>query len=196
MTAMEPTTGGGILPSQWTGLPEYIGREVALMTAYEILSIFIEILALLMSFGSLVIALLAFLDKRNKLTRETPPFGVGLLRGICYSRCLSLCLIYHNKRMISTSFIRKSNGYCCIKKQMVSCTIFLQPFWLKISWKGVICHEKTVYEKKPHFFIQFCFGIYINISLCYKIHPIILSATEHIPQRILCCCSFFTIATL
>ncbi|MCU6741288.1 putative holin-like toxin [Dorea amylophila] len=36
------------------------------MTAYEILSIFIEILALLMSFGSLVIALLAFLDKRNK----------------------------------------------------------------------------------------------------------------------------------
>lgn len=66
MTAMEPTTGGGILPSQWTGLPEYIGREVALMTAYEILSIFIGILALLMSFGSLVIALLAFLDKRNK----------------------------------------------------------------------------------------------------------------------------------
>ena len=38
-----------------TDLPEYIGREVALM-----------ILALLMSFGSLLIALLAFLDKRNK----------------------------------------------------------------------------------------------------------------------------------
>ena len=36
------------------------------MTAYEIISIFIGILALLMSFGSLVIALLAFLDKRNK----------------------------------------------------------------------------------------------------------------------------------
>ena len=49
-----------------TGLPEYIGREVALMTAFEIISIFLEILALLMSFGSMLIALLAFLDKRNK----------------------------------------------------------------------------------------------------------------------------------
>ena len=48
------------------GLPEYIGREVAPMTAYEIISIFIGILALLMSFGSLLVALLAFLDKRNK----------------------------------------------------------------------------------------------------------------------------------
>ena len=45
---------------------EYIGREVAPMTAYEIISIFIGILALLMSFGSLIVALLAFLDKRNK----------------------------------------------------------------------------------------------------------------------------------
>ncbi len=35
------------------------------MTAYEIISIFIGILALLMSFGSLVVALLAFLDKRK-----------------------------------------------------------------------------------------------------------------------------------
>ena len=34
------------------------------MTAYEIISIFIGILALLMSFGSLIVALLAFLDKR------------------------------------------------------------------------------------------------------------------------------------
>ena len=49
-----------------TGTPEYIGREVAPMTAYEIISIFIGILALLMSFGSLIVALLAFLDKRNK----------------------------------------------------------------------------------------------------------------------------------
>ena len=48
-----------------TGLPEYIGREVALMTAYEIISIFIGILALLMSFGSLLIALLDFLDKEK-----------------------------------------------------------------------------------------------------------------------------------
>ena len=35
------------------------------MTAYEIISIFIGILALLMSFGSLIVAFLAFCDKRN-----------------------------------------------------------------------------------------------------------------------------------
>ena len=35
------------------------------MTAFEIISIFIGILALLMSFGSLIVVLLAFLDKRN-----------------------------------------------------------------------------------------------------------------------------------
>jgi hypothetical protein len=40
--------------------------RVASMTAFEIISIFIGILALLMSFGSLIVALLAFLDKRNK----------------------------------------------------------------------------------------------------------------------------------
>lgn len=55
------------LPSRWkTGSPEYIGREVAYMSAYEVLSIFIGILALLISFGSLLIALLAFLDRENK----------------------------------------------------------------------------------------------------------------------------------
>ena len=48
------------------GSPEYIRREVAQMTAFEIISIFIGILALLIPFGSFVIALLAFLDKRNK----------------------------------------------------------------------------------------------------------------------------------
>lgn len=36
------------------------------MTAYEIISIFTGILALLMSFGNLLVALIAFLDKRNK----------------------------------------------------------------------------------------------------------------------------------
>jgi hypothetical protein len=49
-----------------TGLPEYIGREVAQMTAFEIISISIGILALLIDVGSFVIALLAFLNKRNK----------------------------------------------------------------------------------------------------------------------------------
>ncbi len=48
------------------GSPEYIRGEVARMTAFEIVSIFIGILALLIAFGSFVVALLAFLDKRNK----------------------------------------------------------------------------------------------------------------------------------
>jgi hypothetical protein len=50
-----------------TGLPEYIRREVAQMTTYEIISICIGVLAVLIAFGSFVIALLTFLDKkRNK----------------------------------------------------------------------------------------------------------------------------------
>lgn len=52
------------------GVSEYIGREVALMTAYEIISIFIGILALLMSFGSLIVALLVFLDRDRKNRRK------------------------------------------------------------------------------------------------------------------------------
>lgn len=36
------------------------------MTAYEIIMIFLGILALLISFGGLVLALLTFPDKRNK----------------------------------------------------------------------------------------------------------------------------------
>ena len=36
------------------------------MTAYEILSLIIGILTLLIAFGSLIVAFLAFLDKRNK----------------------------------------------------------------------------------------------------------------------------------
>ncbi len=36
------------------------------MTVYEIISTFIGILALLISFGGLIIAVLTFLDKRNK----------------------------------------------------------------------------------------------------------------------------------
>ena len=45
---------------------EYIGREVAERTAYEIIMVFLGILALLISFGGFIIALLTFLDKRNK----------------------------------------------------------------------------------------------------------------------------------
>ena len=40
------------------------------MTAYEIISIFIGVLALLMSFGSLIVALLAFLQLRVTGQRE------------------------------------------------------------------------------------------------------------------------------
>ena len=36
------------------------------MTDYEIIMIFLGILAVLVSFGGLLIALLTFLDKRNK----------------------------------------------------------------------------------------------------------------------------------
>lgn len=36
------------------------------MTAYEIIMIFLGILVLLISFGGLIIALLTFLDKRDK----------------------------------------------------------------------------------------------------------------------------------
>lgn len=63
----------------------------------------------------------------------------------------------HCAEKIATSFIRKSNGYCCIKKQMVLCTIFMQPFGLKIAWKSAVCHEKTVYEKNLPFLIQYRF---------------------------------------
>jgi hypothetical protein len=49
-----------------TGSPEYIGREVTCMTAYEIISIFIGVLTLSVAASSLIVALLAFLDKRNK----------------------------------------------------------------------------------------------------------------------------------
>lgn len=36
------------------------------MTAYETVMVFLGVLALLISFGGLIIALLTFLDKRNK----------------------------------------------------------------------------------------------------------------------------------
>ena len=64
---MESTHDGVVASRVYeTGLPEYIRGEVALMTAYEIIMVFLEILASLMSFGSLIIALLVFLDKRSK----------------------------------------------------------------------------------------------------------------------------------
>ncbi len=40
------------------------------MTAFEIISIFIGILTLLCAFGSLIVALLAFLQKRKKKRKK------------------------------------------------------------------------------------------------------------------------------
>lgn len=51
-----------------TGFSEYIGREERRMTAADIILIFLGIIGLLISFGSLVVALLNFLDERNKRT--------------------------------------------------------------------------------------------------------------------------------
>jgi len=48
-----------------TGPPEYIGREVRDMTAADIILIFIGIIGLLISSGSLIVAFLTFLDKRD-----------------------------------------------------------------------------------------------------------------------------------
>ena len=53
-----------------TGLPEYIGGEVAQMTAADIILIFIGIIGLLIAFGSFVIALLAFLDRDKDHRRK------------------------------------------------------------------------------------------------------------------------------
>ena len=53
-----------------TGLPEYIGREVAPMTVADIILIFIGIIGLLIAFGSFVIALLAFLDRDKEHKRK------------------------------------------------------------------------------------------------------------------------------
>ncbi len=53
-----------------TGFPEYIGREVAPMTAADIILIFIGIIGLLIAFGSFVIALLAFLDRDKEHKRK------------------------------------------------------------------------------------------------------------------------------
>lgn len=40
------------------------------MTAYEIISVFLGILTLLFAFGSLIVALLAFLDRDRKNRRK------------------------------------------------------------------------------------------------------------------------------
>ena len=51
--------------SNETGMPEYIGREVARMTVYETIMVVLGVIGALISLSKLVIALLNFLDKRN-----------------------------------------------------------------------------------------------------------------------------------
>lgn len=48
-----------------TVLSEYIGREVAQMTAYETVKVILDVIGLLISLGMLTIALLNLLDKRK-----------------------------------------------------------------------------------------------------------------------------------
>ncbi len=53
-----------------TGLPEYIGRGVMQMTAADIILIFIGIAGLAIYFGSLIVALLSFLEKRDEKQKK------------------------------------------------------------------------------------------------------------------------------
>ena len=65
---VQESTYDGVVASRAYIKPAFpvLRREVRSMTAYEIISIFIGILALMTSFGTLIVAFLAFLDKRNK----------------------------------------------------------------------------------------------------------------------------------
>ena len=58
--------------------PEYIRGEVAQMTDYEIIMIFLGILALLLSSGGLLVALLNFLDQRNSKIKNANPVGTRI----------------------------------------------------------------------------------------------------------------------
>ena len=49
-----------------TGFPESIGREVAHMTVYETIMVVLGVIGSLISLGMLTVALLNFLDKRNR----------------------------------------------------------------------------------------------------------------------------------
>ena len=59
MTGWEP-------PEPETGFPEYIGREGMPMTAYEIVSTILATASLIVAVSMFIVALLTFLDKRNK----------------------------------------------------------------------------------------------------------------------------------
>ena len=65
-------------------MPEYIGREVASMTASDIILIFIGIIGLLIAFGSFVIALLAFLDRDKDHGRKNNAHPVSTRMGVSH----------------------------------------------------------------------------------------------------------------
>jgi len=56
----------GAVASRANGRFAGIHREVRIMTAADIILIFIGIIGLLISFGSLIVVFLTFLDKRSK----------------------------------------------------------------------------------------------------------------------------------
>ena len=56
----------GVAASWYLQTGAFRGSEMRDMTAYEIISIFLGVLSLLIAFGSLLIAIIAFLDRKNK----------------------------------------------------------------------------------------------------------------------------------
>lgn len=49
-----------------TGLPDYIGEGVAYMTVFETIMVVLGVVNALTAFGSLLVALFSFLDKRKE----------------------------------------------------------------------------------------------------------------------------------
>ncbi len=64
-TGKVPMTGMAASRTDDPASREYIGREVRNMTTADIILIFIGIISLLISFGSLTVTFLTFLNKRN-----------------------------------------------------------------------------------------------------------------------------------
>lgn len=56
-------TGAAVSRTGNTSLLDYIGREVHYITTADIILIFIGIIGLMISFGSLIVAFLTFFDK-------------------------------------------------------------------------------------------------------------------------------------
>ena len=57
---------------------------------------------------------------------------------------------------------------------MVSCTIFMQPFGLKIAWKSAVCHEKLCTKRIYLFLYSIVLfpNIYFTISQGTPYYPV------------------------